>query len=135
MMITIPLAEQRIERAQSIVNDLLVTGVDQWEDAEKHYPDDWKYVDEVRAKKVFAYELLNDIDQTESALILCRKLLIDVIETFENLTYKWDERELEEVPDVVDGIKKAKQWLEHYGLTPEERQQLKDNFEQWKEGK
>lgn len=135
MMITIPLAEERISRAQAIVNGLLHHGIDQWEDAEKHYPDDWKYVDEVRAKKVFAYELLNDIDQTEASFIICRKLLLDIIETFENLTYKWDERELEEVPDVVSGIEKAKQWLEHYGLTADERQQLKDNFERWNEGK
>ena len=132
-MITIPLAEERISRAQSIVNGLLHHGVDQWEDAEKHYPDDWKYVDTIKAVKVFAYALLDEVE-TELALIICRKLLIDVIDTFEGLIYKWDERELEEVPDVVSGIEKAKQWLGHYGLTPEERQQLKDNFEQWKKG-
>ena len=134
-MITIPLAEERISRAQAIVNGLLHHGIDQWEDAEKHYPDDWKYVDTIKAVREFTYSLLDEVNQIESALIICRKLLQDVVDTFEGLIYKWDERELEEVPDVVDGINKAKQWLEHYGLSPEERQQLKDNFERWKEGK
>lgn len=102
----------KIEQAVRITNGLLSHGVSEWESAEKHDPGDWKYVDTIRSVKGFVYPLLDEVDQTESALIICRKFIQDVIETFEGLIYKWDERELEEVPNVVSGIEKAKQWLE-----------------------
>jgi hypothetical protein len=101
----------KITQGFVITEGLLSHGVSEWEDAEKHYSDDWKYVDQIKAQSEFASNVIALLDD-EGQEIVMTALLKSLIDTFESLTYKWDERELEEVPSIVNGIDAAKKWLE-----------------------
>ena len=103
----------RTIQGREIVDDLLVDGVDQWEQSFTQDGNDWQYIDILRAEREFANSIIMRLtDDAEATVELVVTLLVrSACATFASLTVNWDDAMLADVPAIVSGIAKAEAWL------------------------
>ena len=103
----------RTIQGREIVHDLLVDGVDQWEQSFEQDGNDWQYIDILRAEREFADSIIMRLtDDAEATVELVVTLLVrSACATFASLTVNWDDAMLADVPAIVSGIAKAEAWL------------------------
>ena len=103
----------RTVQGQQIVNDLLVDGVDQWEQSSTQDSNDWQYIDILRAEREFANSIIMRLtDDAEATTELIVTVLVrSACATFAGLTANWNDAMLADVPAVVSGLAKAEAWL------------------------
>lgn len=104
-----------IEQARGIISDLLVDGVHQWLTCATHDDDDWQYIDRVRAENDFADAVLFHATDEKTRNIIVSVLMESALDTFESIIMGWDDELLKDIPAILDGVARGKEWMTQHG--------------------
>jgi hypothetical protein len=107
------MSDTRIKEGREIVHDLLVDGVDQWEQSSYQDSNDWQVIDTLQAERDFAnciiMRLTDDAGATTEVIVTV--LVRAACAAFASLTVNWNEEMLADVPAIVSGLARAEAWL------------------------
>lgn len=101
---------EQIVEGREIISTLLKS-VPEWSNTSFHREDDWGHIEELQFLDDFTNEVLKEVNDLYAHRSIVKKLLERTVQGFERLIDGWNEKELSEVPSIVEGIAKAKQWL------------------------
>jgi len=107
------MSDTRIKEGREIVDNLLVDGVDQWEQSSYQDSNDWQVIDILQAERDFAnciIERLTD-DAGATTEVIVTVLVRAACAAFASLTVNWIEEMLADVPAIVSGLARAEAWL------------------------
>lgn len=111
------MSDTRIKEGREIVDNLLVDGVDQWEQSSYQDSNDWQVIDILQAERDFAnciIERLTD-DAGATTELIVTVLVRAACAAFASLTVNWIEEMLADVPAIVSGLARAEAWLKDRG--------------------
>lgn len=100
-----------IDQGLGIISDLLVDGVAEWLTVPSHDDDDWEYLDRVRAENDFATAVLFHATDEKTENIIVSVLMESVVDTFESIIMGWDDELLKDIPAILDGVARGKEWM------------------------